>query len=140
MFGTRDKSGILLVYQSALCATDPLTKLANLALEVVLRTPRLTVLSDFNIHIEAGLSGLEWDFMESMATVGLSQNITGLTYRVGHRLDLMFCTSLEKGGLIIVCILRMPLSWLGHDLLKAHNPAPKCPWQGDGPVRLVCLQ
>lgn len=56
-----------MVYWPPHCIADSLTELAKLVLEVVLRTPRLIFLGDFNIQTETASLGLKWDLMGSMA-------------------------------------------------------------------------
>lgn len=66
-----------------------LSEVAELVLELVMMTPILIVLGGFNICAEASSSGF---FFESLSTLDLFQVVSGLTYKVGHTLDLMFAT------------------------------------------------
>ena len=85
-------------------------------MDLVLRTPRLLVLGDLNIHAKAALTGVAQDFMATMTTMGLPQYVIGPTYEKGHTLDLVFSMGLEDGdveGLVVI-----PLSWSDHVLVK----------------------
>ncbi|KAF7252108.1 putative uncharacterized transposon-derived protein F52C9.6, partial [Varanus komodoensis] len=99
VLGDRDRLGILLVYRAPFCPTVSLPELTDTVSDLVLRTPRMLVLGDFNIHAEASLTGAAQDFMASMTAMGLSQHVTGPTHERGHTLDLVFSTGQEEGGL-----------------------------------------
>ena len=80
MLGSRDRLGILLVYRPPCCVpTVSLPELTEAVSDLVLRTPRLLVLGDLNIHAEAALTGAAQDFMAAMTTMGLSQCVIGPT-------------------------------------------------------------
>ena len=88
------------MYRPPCCVpTVSLPELTEVVSDLVLRTPRLLVLEDLNIHAEAALTGAAQDFMVTMTTMGLSQYVISLTHEKGHTLDLVFSTGLEDGGL-----------------------------------------
>ncbi|KAF7239822.1 Craniofacial development protein 2 [Varanus komodoensis] len=118
VLGNRDRLGILLVYRAPFCPTVSLPELTETVSDLVLRTPRMLVLGDFNIHAEASLTGAAQDFMASMTAMGLSQHITGPTHERGHTLDLVFSTGQEEGGLRVRNLCLTPLSWSDHFLVR----------------------
>ncbi|KAF7251301.1 hypothetical protein EYD10_03390, partial [Varanus komodoensis] len=79
--------------------SDSLPELMEIVSDLVLRTPRMLVLGDFNLHAETGLTGAAPDFMASMTAMGLSQHVTGPTHERGHTLDLVLLTGQEEGDL-----------------------------------------
>ena len=103
----------------------------------LLRSPRLLVLGDVNIHAEAALSGAAQDFMVSMTTMGLSQHTIGPTHVAGHTLDLVFTTGHGDGDLKVGDLSSVPLSWSDHCLLRFRLTAafPLC--KGGGPIKMV---
>ncbi|KAF7254272.1 putative RNA-directed DNA polymerase from transposon BS, partial [Varanus komodoensis] len=78
---------------------NSLPELTEIVSELVLKTPRMLVLGDFNLHAETVLTGVVLDFMTSMAAMGLSQHVIGPTHERGHTLDLVFSTGQEEGDL-----------------------------------------
>ena len=52
--------------------TVSLPELTEIVSDLALRTPRLLVLGDLNIHAEATLTGVTQDFIATMTTMGLS--------------------------------------------------------------------
>ena len=77
LIGARDGIGILLGYR------DPATSLPELADFVstaLLESPRLLGLGDFNIHAEAEISGPALEFLETMASLEMSQHVNSPTY------------------------------------------------------------
>ncbi|KAF7247270.1 Netrin receptor UNC5B [Varanus komodoensis] len=118
VLGDRDRLGILLVYRAPFCPTVSLPELTETVSDLVLRTPRMLVLGDFNIHAEASLTGAAQDFMASMTAMGLSQHVTGPTHERGHTLDLVFSTGQEEGGLRVRNLCLTPLSWSDHFLVR----------------------
>ncbi|KAF7253384.1 hypothetical protein EYD10_00388 [Varanus komodoensis] len=93
-------------------------KLTEIVSDLVLRTPRMLVLGDFNLHAESGLTGAAQDFMASMTAMGLSQHVTGPTHEHGHTLDLVFSMGQEEGGLRVRNLCLKPLSWSDHFLVS----------------------
>ena len=87
---TRDRLGILFVYRPPCCLSDSLAELTELVLELVLESPRLLVLGDFNIPFKTILTGASWEFVASMTNMGLSQLVSGPTHSAGHTLDAVF--------------------------------------------------
>ncbi|KAF7247959.1 putative RNA-directed DNA polymerase from transposon BS [Varanus komodoensis] len=118
VLGDRDRLGILLVYRAPFCPTVSLPELTETVSDLVLRTPRMLVLGDFNLHAEASLTGAAQDFMASMMAMGLSQHVTGPTHERGHSLDLVFSTGQEEGGLRVSNLCLTPLSWSDHFLVR----------------------
>ncbi|KAF7248048.1 Forkhead box protein M1 [Varanus komodoensis] len=95
-----------------------LPELTETVSDLVLRTPRMLVLGDFNLHAETGLTGAAQDFMVSIVPMGLSQHVTGPTHERGHTLDLVFSTGQEEGGLRVRNLCLTPLSWSDHFLVR----------------------
>ncbi|KAF7254804.1 RNA-directed DNA polymerase from mobile element jockey [Varanus komodoensis] len=118
VLGDRDRLGILLVYREPFCPTVSLPELTETVSDLVLRTPRMLVLGDFNLHAEASLTGAAQDFMASMTAMGLSQHVTGPTHQRGHTLDLVFLTGQEEGALRVRNLCLTPLSWSDHFLVR----------------------
>ncbi|KAF7234890.1 Vomeronasal type-2 receptor 26 [Varanus komodoensis] len=108
--------GILLVYRAPFCPTVCLPELMETVSDLVLRTPRMLVLGDFNLHAKIDLTWAAQDFMASMAAMGLSQHVTGLTHERGNILDLVFLTGQEEGGLRVRNLSLTPLSLPGEVL------------------------
>ncbi|KAF7241018.1 RNA-directed DNA polymerase from mobile element jockey [Varanus komodoensis] len=118
VLGDRDRLGILLVYRAPFCPTVSLPELTEIVSDLVLRTPRMLVLGDFNLHAETDLTGAAQDFMVSMVAMGLSQHVIGPTHERGHTLDLIFSTGQEEGGLRVRNLCLTPLSWSDHFLVR----------------------
>ncbi|KAF7248685.1 Targeting protein for Xklp2-B [Varanus komodoensis] len=78
---------------------NSLPELTETVSDLVLRTPRMLVLGDFNLHAETVLTGAAQDFMAAMTAMGLSQHVTGPTHERGHTPDLLFSTGQEGGDL-----------------------------------------
>lgn len=64
------RTRILLVHHPIHCLAIP-QELADLVFSVLMKTSRLVVLGDGNIHIKARVSGMAQGFMASMLTKGL---------------------------------------------------------------------
>ncbi|KAF7243052.1 putative RNA-directed DNA polymerase from transposon BS [Varanus komodoensis] len=118
VLGDRDRLGILLVYHAPFCPTISLPELTEIVSDLVLRTPRMLVLGDFNLHAETDLTGAAQDFMASMTAMGLSQHVTSPTHERGHTLDLVFSTGQEEGGLRVRNLCLTPLAWSDHFLVR----------------------
>ncbi|KAF7241902.1 Non-homologous end-joining factor 1 [Varanus komodoensis] len=118
VLGERDRLGILLVYRAPFCLAVSLSELTETVSDLVLRTPRMLVLGDFNLHAESGLTGAAQDFMASMTAMGLSQHVIGPTHERGHTLDLVFTTGQEEDDLRVKNLCLTPLSWSDHLLVR----------------------
>ncbi|KAF7247964.1 UvrABC system protein A [Varanus komodoensis] len=118
VLGERDRLGILLVYRAPFCPAVSLSELTETVSDLVLRTPRMLVLGDFNLHAESGLTGAAQDFMASMTAMGLSQHVTGPTHERGHTLDLVFTTGQVEDDLRVKNLCLTPLSWSDHLLVR----------------------
>ncbi|KAF7238196.1 WD repeat-containing protein on Y chromosome [Varanus komodoensis] len=118
VLGDRDRLGILLVYRAPFCPSDSLTELTEIVSDLVLKTPRMLVLGDFNLHAETGLTGAVQDFMASMTAMGLSQHVIGPTHERGHTLDLVFSTGQEEGDLRVRNLCLTPFSRSDHFLVR----------------------
>ena len=81
-------------------------------------TPRLLVLGDFNVHARAEASGSALEFLETMASLNMSQHVNGPTHVAGHTLDLVFSTNGSESGLMVTDLESVPLSWSDHHLMK----------------------
>ncbi|KAF7250260.1 EGF-like repeat and discoidin I-like domain-containing protein 3 [Varanus komodoensis] len=99
-------------------ASDSLPELTEIVSDLVLKTPRMLVLGDFNLHAETVLTGAAQDFMASMMAMGLSQHVIGPTHEHGHTLDLVFSTGQEEGDLRMSNLCLTPLSWSDHFLMR----------------------
>ncbi|KAF7253354.1 Fibroblast growth factor receptor 2 [Varanus komodoensis] len=138
VLGDRDRLGILLVYCALFCRTVSLPELTEIIWDLVLRTPRMLVLGDFNLHAETGLTRAAQDFMASMMAMGLSQHVTGLTHECGHTLDLVFSTGQEEGGLRMRNLCLTPLSWSDHFLMRFVLESSLSLCKGADPIVWVC--
>ncbi|KAF7250618.1 hypothetical protein EYD10_03722 [Varanus komodoensis] len=118
VLGERDRLGILLVYRAPFCPAVSLSELTETVSDLVLRTPRMLVLGDFNLHAESGLTGAAQDFMASMTAMGLSQHVIGPTHERGHTLDLVFTTGQVEDDLRVKNLCLTPLSWSDHLLVR----------------------
>ncbi|XP_053154385.1 uncharacterized protein LOC128345841 [Hemicordylus capensis] len=134
--GLRDRLGILLVYRPPRCTSVSLPELAGVVSEVALGSSRLIVLGDFNVHAEAPLVGAAQDFMASMATMGLSQLVSGPTHVAGHTMDLVFADR-EINDLEVGEFETTPLSWTDHHLVGFSLTAPSALCRGGGPIKMV---
>uniref|UniRef100_A0A803SN06 Reverse transcriptase domain-containing protein n=1 Tax=Anolis carolinensis TaxID=28377 RepID=A0A803SN06_ANOCA len=132
----RDRLGILLVYRPPRCTTVSLPELAGVVSGLALESQRLLVLRDFNVHAETILTGAAQDFMASMATMGLSQVVSGPTHRAGHTLDLVFCQGWEEDGGVEELTIA-PLPWTDHHLIRFRLNAPPNLRRGGGPIKMV---
>uniref|UniRef100_A0A670II88 Reverse transcriptase domain-containing protein n=1 Tax=Podarcis muralis TaxID=64176 RepID=A0A670II88_PODMU len=103
---------------------------------MLLETPSLVVLGDFNIHADTTLQGAARDFVESMASMGLSLNKFGPTHSHGHALDLVF-TSMDVGDLTLTKSETKEVPWSDHFLVQLDFSAtlPLC--REVGPIRMV---
>ena len=80
MIGVRDSIGILLVHHAASETAIFLLELVDFVFVALLGSPRLLVLGDFNIHAEAKVAELALEFLETMASLDMSQNVNGHTH------------------------------------------------------------
>ncbi|KAF7254753.1 Formin-2, partial [Varanus komodoensis] len=119
------------------CPTDSLPELTEIALDLVLKTPRMLVLGDFNLHAETVLTGAAQDFMASMVAMGLSQHVIGPTHERGHTLDLVFSTGQEEDDLRVRNLSLMPLSWSDHFLIRFELESGLSLCKGADPIILV---
>uniref|UniRef100_A0A803SSU4 Reverse transcriptase domain-containing protein n=2 Tax=Anolis carolinensis TaxID=28377 RepID=A0A803SSU4_ANOCA len=103
---------------------------------LALESQRLIVLGDFNVHAETTLTGAAQDFMATMATMGLSQLVSGPTHRAGHTLDLVFCQGWEEGGDVEELTIT-PLPWTDHHLIRFRLAVPPNLRRGGGPNKMV---
>ncbi|KAF7239258.1 hypothetical protein EYD10_14085 [Varanus komodoensis] len=116
---------------------DSLPELTQIVLDLVLKTPRMLVLGDFNLHAEMVLTGAAQDFMASMAAMGLSQHVIGPTHECGHILDLVFSTGQEEGDLRVRNLSLTPLSWSDHFLIRFELESGLSLCKGADPIVLV---
>uniref|UniRef100_A0A670IGT7 Reverse transcriptase domain-containing protein n=1 Tax=Podarcis muralis TaxID=64176 RepID=A0A670IGT7_PODMU len=134
--GNRGSTGFLLVYRPPRCTKDSLPELLQVVADMLLETPSLVVLGDFNIHADTTLQGAARDFVESMASMGLSLNKFGPTHSRGHALDLVF-TSTDVGDLTLSKSETKEVPWSDHFLVQLDFSAtlPLC--REVGPIRMV---
>lgn len=79
------------------CPTDFLLELTEQFSIVFLETLTSVVLGDFNIHAKAALNKTTQLTMATMATMGLSQVISGPTHQDERTLDFVFYTDRGNG-------------------------------------------
>ncbi|KAF7238147.1 Sperm-associated antigen 17 [Varanus komodoensis] len=106
--------------------------------DLVLKTPRMLVLGDFNFHAKTVLTGAAQDFMASMTAMGLSQHVIGPTHERGHTLDLVFSMGQEEGDLRVRNLSLTPLSWSDHFLIRFELESGLSLCKGADPIVLVC--
>ncbi|KAF7252318.1 Solute carrier family 22 member 7 [Varanus komodoensis] len=122
------------------CPSESLPELMEIVSDLVLKTPRMLVLGDFNLHAETGLTGVAQDFMASMTAMGLSQHVIGLTHEHGHTLDLVFSMGQEEGDLRVSNLCLAPLSWSDHFLVRFELDGSPCLCKSADPIVLVLPQ
>ena len=76
-------------------------ELADFVSVALLGSPRLLVLGDFNVHAEAEASGPALEFLETMASLDVSQHVNGPIYGGGHTLDLVSSTEQSECALMV---------------------------------------
>ncbi|XP_062827975.1 uncharacterized protein LOC134296596 [Anolis carolinensis] len=88
---SRESLAILVVYRTPGSPGESLLNLLDLVADWVLKFPRLIVLGDFNVHVEAlPSSSVTKDLVPTFEALGLSLLKTRPTHRAGHTLDLIF--------------------------------------------------
>lgn len=95
-------------------STVSFPNLAEMVLGLVVESPWLVVLGDFNIHTETAVAGVDQDLMTSIATMGLSQMVSTPTHDEGHTLDLAFSTRVDADDQGEKEPTAVPLSWTNH--------------------------
>ncbi|CAI5773841.1 Hypothetical predicted protein [Podarcis lilfordi] len=133
--GNRGSTGFLLVYRPLHCTKDSLPELLQVVADVLLETFSLVFLGDFNIHADMTLQGAAWDFVESMASMGLSLNMFGPTHSRGHALDLVF-TSMDVGDLTLSKSETKEVPWSDHFLVQLDS-ANLPLFREVGPIQMV---
>ena len=86
--GARDGIGILLGYRAPHDPAIFSPELADFISMALLVSPRLLFLGDFNVHAEVEVSSPALEFLETMASLDMSQHVNGPTHVGGHTLDL----------------------------------------------------
>ena len=107
----------VLAYRTPCNLAQSLLELADFVSTALLRSPRLLVLGDFNIHTQAEVSGPAHEFLETMASLDLIQQVNGSTHMGGHMLDLVFAAE-QRVCAPMVANLVSALSWSDHHLIK----------------------
>ena len=133
----RDGIGILLGYRAPCDPAISLPELADFVSVARLEYPRLLVLGDFNIHAEVEVSGLALEFLETMASLDMSQYVNGPTHMGGHTLDLVFSTEQREFDLMVTDLVSVPLSWSDHHLIKCNLSVALPPRREHGPILMV---
>ena len=82
--GARDGIGILLGYHAPRDPTISLPELVDFVSAALLESPRLLVPGDFNIYVEAEISGPALEFLKTMASLSMSQHVNGPTHMGDH--------------------------------------------------------
>ena len=120
---------MVLAYCSPCNPAVSLPGLAKFILAAMLRSPRLLIAGDFNIHAELELFGLALEFMGAMTAMNLSQHVICPTHSAGHTLDLVFSTAKMDSDLRVGTVNSHPLSWTDHFLLRFNlSVATPLPW------------
>ena len=101
LVGARDGIGILLGYRAPRDPATSLLELADFVSTALLGSPRLLVLGDFNVHAGAETTGRALEFLETMASLNMSQYVISPTHVGGHTLDLFFSTNWSECGLVM---------------------------------------
>ena len=84
LIGARDGIGILLGYCTLHNPAISLPELADFVSAALLGSSRLLVMGDFNVHAGAEASGPALEFLETMASLNMSQHVNGPTHMGGH--------------------------------------------------------
>uniref|UniRef100_A0ABM5FRX5 Endophilin-A1 isoform X1 n=1 Tax=Pogona vitticeps TaxID=103695 RepID=A0ABM5FRX5_9SAUR len=135
--GARDGIGILLGYRAPRDPATSLPELADFVSAALLGSPRLLALGDFNVHAEAEVTGPAFEFLETMASLNMSQHVNGPTHVGGHTLDLVFSTNWSECDLMVTDLVSVPLSWSDHHLIKCNLSVALPPHREQGPISMV---
>ena len=100
-------------------------------------SPRLLVFNDFNIHVEVEVSSPALEFLETMASLDMSQHVNGPTQVGSHTLDLVFTPEQSECGLMVTDLVLVPLSWSDHCLSKCNLSVALPPCREQGPILMV---
>ena len=106
--GARDGIGILVGYHAPCDPAISLLELVDFVSVALLRSPKLLVLGDFNVHAGAKTSGPALEFLETMASLNMSQHVNGPTDVDGHTRDLIFSASWSECGLMVTDLESVP--------------------------------
>ena len=71
LVGTREGFGMLLVYCVPQNPVLSFLELVDFISAAALRSPKLIVLDDFNVHAEVGATGPALEFLETMASLDI---------------------------------------------------------------------
>ncbi|KAF7236866.1 ELKS/Rab6-interacting/CAST family member 1 [Varanus komodoensis] len=134
-----DKTAILVAegQHSPRCPAVTLPELMEVVLDLLLRTPQVLVLRDFNIHAEAALFGATQDFMSAMIILELSLHVTDPVHEKGHTLDLVFSIRQKDSGLDVAGLILTSLSCADHFLVRFRLLAPYPLCKGGDPIKTV---
>ncbi|XP_078233414.1 uncharacterized protein LOC144583475 [Pogona vitticeps] len=135
--GARDGIGILLGYRAPRDPATSLPELDDFVSAALLGSPRLLVLGDFNVHAGAETTGPALEFLETMASLNMSQHVIGPTHMGGHTLDLFFSTNWSECGLVVTDLVSVPLSWSDHHLIKCNLSVALPPCREQAPISMV---
>ncbi|XP_058042723.1 uncharacterized protein LOC131200215 isoform X3 [Ahaetulla prasina] len=117
-WGNRNQMGLLITYLAPCCVTTALPELLEVLAGVAVEIPRLPVLGDFNLP-SAGLSStVVQEFQASMTALDLIQVTDGPTQIGGGTLDLIFISGQWVNDLVLGDIVKVPVSWSDHFLLR----------------------
>ena len=95
------------------------------------------VLRDFNIHMEAEVSGPAHEFLETMASLDSTQQFNGSTHMGSHLLDLVFAAKHRECVPMVANLVSPRLSWSDHHLIKCILTVA-LPSHGElGPIKMV---
>uniref|UniRef100_A0A670I2H7 Reverse transcriptase domain-containing protein n=1 Tax=Podarcis muralis TaxID=64176 RepID=A0A670I2H7_PODMU len=129
VWGSEESLAVWLVYQPPSAPAATLSGLLEAVAGWALEFPNLLVLGDFNFHADATPSSQALDLVSSMATLGLSQFVSGPTHQAGHTLDLIF-----GAGIDVIMSPSMKVPWSDHYALKARIDFPPPPCLGGEPI------
>ena len=124
---------------TVLSATQPLPfrSWPTLSPRQSLGSLRLLVFGDFNVHAGAETTGPALEFLETMASLNMSQHVIGPTHVGGHTLDLVFTTTWNERDLMVTDLVSVPLSWSDHHLIKCNLSVALPPRREQGPISMV---
>ncbi|XP_064412565.1 uncharacterized protein LOC135355727 [Latimeria chalumnae] len=103
---------ILLVYRPPRWNADFVNELSELISFLVLESPKLLVVGDFNARIDDPSDNLASELSHTMQALGFTQFVKTATHEGGHVLDLVFSM-----GISIMNLKVTPVAWSDHFLV-----------------------
>lgn len=117
-----DQLGLLLRCQLPYCLAISLPELLEAISELIVEFPILMVLRCFNLPTVRPTSKASWHFMITMAAIGLSQVVHGLTVFLLEQCDgnVIRWRIYLYPSVIISCLVTLTLSYVVHFRLSDH--------------------